>query len=264
LIQARRFIWSTPTLPGRNTLTYTEPNLVIITHGWYERRPWPGQMATAIAKRVDSRQWRCAWYDWRQEARHLRPSQSATLGRDMVGPRLGEEIVGLSPNWRHVHLIGHSAGAWVVNAAAETVTSRTNAEIHINFLDAYVPDGWDEKALGRLAQEDPNRCWADHYFTRDVFNLTENVLTGVYNVDITAINPGIRGHLFPWHWYLATIKGRYTTDDRFADSPIFCRAEGMAYGLPRSLEAGSSQWRTSLALPPANTPVRLRRPPDRR
>lgn len=241
-----------------------EPNLVIVTHGWYERRAWPGSMALAVARRVDRRQWQCGWYDWRLEARHLRPSQAATIGRDTAGPGLGEKIAGLSQDWRHVHLIGHSAGAWVVRAAAEIVASRTNAEIHITFLDAYVPDGWDEKALGRLAQEDPNRCWADHYFTRDPFGLTENVLTGVHNVDITAVNPGIRGHLFPWHWYLATIAGRYTTDDRFANSPVFCRTEGTTYGFPRTREAGLSQWKSSLALPPTDRPVRIQRRADRR
>ncbi len=239
-------------------LTCTEPNLVIVTHGWYEKRTWPAQMAIAIAKRVDCRQWRCGWYDWRQEAKHLRPSVSALVGRDETGPRLGDTIVALSPHWRHVHLIGHSAGAWVVNAAAEVIAQKTDAEIHITFLDAYVPDGWDEKALARLAQTRPERCRAEHYFTRDWLNLTENVLTGAHNVDITTINPGIRGHRFPWHWYLATIAGRYVTDDRLANAPVFCRAAGSTYGFPRSRETAPSQWQSSLAPPIGNTPVRIR------
>ncbi|MHC4518629.1 MAG: hypothetical protein ACYTAS_08580, partial [Planctomycetota bacterium] len=92
----------------------TEPNLVVVTHGWYERRPWPGWMAKAIAHKTDRRACRCAWYDWRPQAGHWRPSQAATIGRDTVGPQLGRRIVRLSPNWQHVHLIGHSAGAWVV------------------------------------------------------------------------------------------------------------------------------------------------------
>ncbi len=245
-------------VPASESTPCAEPNLVIVTHGWYERQAWPGWMATAIAKRVDRRHWQCGWYDWRTQARRLRPSRAAKIGRDTVGPALGQTIFGLSENWRHVHLIGHSAGAWVVNAAAEIVARETNAEIHVTFLDAYVPGGWDEKALGRLAQTDPNRCWADHYFTRDPLKLTENVLTGVHNVDVTAINPGIRGHLFPWHWYLATIAGRYTTDDSFLDAPVFCQVEGITYGFPRSLEAGRPQWKASIALPPASRPVPAR------
>ncbi len=240
------------------SMTCAEPNLVVVTHGWYERQVWPSWMATAIAKRVDRRQWQCGWYDWRVHARKLRPSHAAKAGRDVAGPWLGNKIVALSKNWRHVHLIGHSAGAWVVNAAAETIARQTTAEIHITFLDAYVPDGWDEKALGRLVQTDPDRCWADHYFTRDPLNLTESTLTGAHNADITAINPGIRGHLFPWHWYLATIAGRYAMDERFIDMPVFRRADGITYGFPRSLEAGSPQWQTSLTLPSANVPVGIR------
>jgi hypothetical protein len=238
-------------------MSCAEPNLVIVTHGWYERQAWPGWMATALARRVDRRHWQCGWYDWRAQARHLRPSRAAKIGRDTAGPALGHKIVRLSEDWRHVHLIGHSAGAWVVNAAAETVARETNAEIHVTFLDAYVPGGWDEKALGRLAQTDTGRCWADHYFTRDPLRLTENVLTGAHNVDVTVINPGIRGHLFPWHWYLATITGRYTTDDRFGDAPVFRQAEGITYGFPRSREAGLAQWQRSIVLPPANRPVRI-------
>ncbi len=244
-------------VPASESTTCAEPNLVIVTHGWYERQAWPGWMAAAIARRVDRRQWQCGWYDWRTQARHLRPSRAAKIGRDTVGPALGQTIVGLSENWRHVHLIGHSAGAWVANAAAEIVARETNAEIHITFLDAYVPGGWDEKALGRLAQTDTSRCWADHYFTRDPLNLTENVLTGAHNVDVTAINPGIRGHLFPWHWYLATIAGRYTTDDRFADAPVLCQAKGITYGFSCSRQAGPSQWQRSIVLPPGNHPVRI-------
>lgn len=238
-------------------MTCTEPNLVVVTHGWYEKRNWPGWMATAIAKRVDRRHWRCGWYDWRVEAKHLRPSQSATIGRDITGPLLGEKIVQLSENWRHVHLIGHSAGAWGVSAAAEIVASRTDASIHMTFLDAYVPDGWDQKALGKLVQSCPGRCWADHYFTRDLLNLTENVLTGAHNVDITAINPGIRGHLFPWHWYLATIAGHYTTDDRFASVPVICQADGTTYGFSRTFEAGPRAWQESIAMKPGNDPIQI-------
>lgn len=244
--------------PVAEDLTCSEPNLVVVTHGWYERRDWPSRMSAAIARRVDRRQWQCGWFDWRTEAKHLRPSQSATIGRDITGPLLGKRIVGLSENWQHVHLIGHSAGAWVVSTAAGIVASKTNAEIHITLLDAYVPDGWNEKALGRLVQRHPDRCWADHYFTRDLLNLTENVLTGAHNVDITAINPGIRGHLFPWHWYLATITGRYTTDDRFASVPVFCQGDGTTYGFARTLEASPLAWRESTMLKPANSPIHIR------
>jgi len=243
-------------VPSRETVCH-EPNLIVITHGWYEREPWPGWTATAIAGKVNLRHWRCGWCDWRGQARRLRPAKAATIGRDRVGPQLGRRIVQLSRAWRHVHLIGHSAGAWTVNAAAEIIARETEANIHITFLDAYVPDGWDEKALGKLACQTPDRNWAEHYFTRDLLNLTENELSNAHNVDITKINPGFQGHKFPWHWYHATIAGRYTTRERFADSPVFCESNALAYGFARAREKGSLAWKDSMALALGNEPVRI-------
>lgn len=239
--------------------TCTEPNLVVVTHGWYERQLWPAWTAMALARKVDRRQWRCGWCDWRGPADCLRPSRAATIGRDIIGPQLGRQIVGLSGQWRHVHLVGHSAGAWVVHAAAEVVARQTNADIHITYLDAYVPDGWDERVLGRLPGRSAPHVWIEHYLTRDVLNLTENVLPQVHNVDITAVNPGFKGHKFPWHWYLATIGGRYTTDRRFLDKPVFCEIDGLTYGWARGLEAGDAAWQQSIALPDDRT-VQIRLP----
>ncbi|UCD50669.1 MAG: hypothetical protein JSW27_24490 [Phycisphaerales bacterium] len=242
--------------------TCQEPNLVVITHGWYEREPWPERMALAIAARVDREKWCCGWCDWRGLAKRLRPSQAATIGRDTIGPHLGRKIVGLSKDWQHVHFIGHSAGAWVVNGAAEIVAAETTAEIHITFLDAYVPDGWDANALGKLADRPGKHRWVEHYFTRDLLNLTENRLSRAHNVDITGINPGFKGHKFPWHWYLATVVGQYTTDARLTDKPVVFQAEGLAYGFARARENGPPSWAESLALKPGDRPVRIRPPED--
>jgi len=238
----------------------TEPNLVVITHGWYERQPWPEWTAQAIARKVDPNTWRCAWYDWRPQARRLRPSQAATIARDVTGPQLGRRIVRLAPNLRHVHLVGHSAGTWLVNAAADIIAKETNAHIHITFLDAYVPDGWNEQALARLAHQSPARCWAEHYFTRDPLNLTENPLPHAHNVDITALNPGFPGHKFPWHWYHATVAGRYTTDERFGREPVVLKAGKVTYGFARAREEGRQNWQMSVALAPGKSPIRIHRP----
>jgi len=235
-----------------------EPNLVVITHGWYEREPWPGWMASAIAGKVDRHNWRCGWYDWRGQADCLRPSEAATIGRDTVGLQLSRDILRLSSHWRHVHLVGHSAGSWVVNAAAEIIAKETAADIHITFLDAYVPDGWDESVLGRRGGETRGRWWAEHYFTRDLLNLTESRLSHAHNVDITEVNPGFKGHRFPWHWYLATMTGRYTTDERFTDKPVFSTAGNIRYGFHRALETGPTNWKRSLILRPSNSPVIIR------
>ena len=95
-----------------------------------------------------------------------------------------------------------------------------------------------------------------------LLNLTENVLPGAHNVDITALNPGFPGHKFPWHWYLATVAGAYTTDERLADRPVLCRTERLAYGFARAREIGPVSWTKSLDLEPGNSPVRILPPGD--
>ena len=244
---------------GADTLC-TEPNLVIITHGWHEREAWPADMALAIHQRVGHRGWCCGWYDWRRQASRLLPSDAAIVARDDAGPSLGRQIVGLSRQWRHVHLIGHSAGSWLINEAANVVASETSAVVHLTFLDAYVPRGWDPKSLGRLIGDPCEACWAEHYFTRDPLNLTENVLTWACNVDVTAVNPGFKGHKFPWHWYRATIAGRYDPRGRFAREKVCCEAAGMPYGYMRSLEAGASNWSISTTLRAPREPVKVSAP----
>ncbi len=238
-----------------------EPNLVIITHGWYEREPWPARMALAIHQRVDHQAWCCGWYDWRGQASRLLPSDAAKVARDEAGPSLGRQIVGLSRRWRHVHLIGHSAGSWLVNEAAGVVASQTPASIHVTFLDAYVPKGWDSGTLGRLAGDPCEASWAEHYFTRDPLgDLTENPLPWACNVDVTDANPGFNSHKFPWHWYQATIADGYAPDGRFVHKQVQCEASGLQYGYSRSLEAGWCNWRTSVDLKAPKEPVRVPSP----
>jgi hypothetical protein len=122
-----------------------------------------------------------------------------------------------------------------------------------------VPRGWDEKALGKLACEPPRRRWVEHYFTRDLLKLTENELTAAHNVDVTSINPGFNGHRFPIFWYQATIAGHYLSGTRFADSPVFCQANGAAYGFARARESSEEFWARSTTLEPTGEPVRIER-----
>jgi len=228
------------------------PFLVVVTHGWYERQAWPEALARAISEKTDDRTWCCGWYDWRSQAKRLLPQDAALVACDSVGPQLGRAIVQLSGNWKHVHLIGHSAGSWVINEAARIVARRTSASIHLTFLDAYVPGDRDETSLGDVACDPNLRCWVEHYFTRDPpLHLTENPLTHAYNVDITAVNPGFNGHKFPWHWYLATVRGRFTARGALGEATVWQNVNDLAFGMARSREAGEGHWQRSLQLAPA-------------
>lgn len=177
-------------------------NLVITTHGWIEKRPWPKDLALSIKSQINSQDWLCGWYDWRGQAKYINPTDAAKYGRDIAGPLLGKRITGLSKNYRHIHLIGHSAGSWVINEAAKVIARETNASIHLTFLDAYVPPFWDEDELGDFPS-DPNFIrWADHYFTSDItLGATGKRLTNAHNVNLTDVTPGINDHQFPHYWY---------------------------------------------------------------
>jgi hypothetical protein len=255
--------------PPEPTLYWVkEPNLprpddlkiVVATHGWFERRNWPQDLAMAIRGRVDPNEWLCGWFDWRPEAMVANPRDAAQYARDKAGPLLARQILKISKNPQHVHLIGHSAGSWVISEAAKIIAKETQADIHLTFLDAYVPMGWDANELGNIAE--PNRAyWADHYLTQDItLKVTDCQLIHAHNIDIGDITPGLKDHRFPFHWYIATVPGKYPAKDKYSGEKLFCTSGDIEYGFARSLEAGQKNWDESLKLPMGNKPVKLEKP----
>jgi hypothetical protein len=254
------------TVGGNEQILIAGPNLVsdqtclvIATHGWFERTLWPQDLALAISKKVDSGKWICGWYDWRNQAMVVNPTDAAKYGKDTAGPLLGKEIVRLSENWQHIHLIGHSAGSWVINEAAKIIAKETKAEVHLTYLDAYVPTFWNEDELGEFG-DDPNVAfWNEHYFTRDItLGVTEKLLKHAHNVDLTDVTPGINDHKFPWHWYHATVIGRFAPGQRYEGEKLFSRSGKVEYGFVRSLETGEGNWKTSIALKPGSEPMKIK------
>jgi len=80
--------------------------------------------------------------------------------------------------------------------------------------------------------------------------VTQQHLSNAINIDLTNVNPSLNDHKFPWHWYIGTVTGSYTSDQRYKASMLFYRANNIDYGFPRSLEAGEQNWQTSLKLKP--------------
>lgn len=233
-------------------------NIVIATHGWIEREPWPEDLALAIRNRVDANEWLCGWFDWHNEARVINPRDAAQYARDKAGAMLAEQILKLSKNPKHMHLIGHSAGSWAISEAAKIIARQTNASIHLTFLDAYVPLGWDANELGNITAGPNTVYWADHYLTQDItLKVTGHFLKHAHNVDIGDITPGIKDHRFPFHWYPATVHGDYPQNDKYAEKKLYFKSGGIGYGFARSLEAGKDNWRESLKLPMGNVAVKM-------
>lgn len=233
--------------------------LIVVVHGWIEKggNDWPEDMAAEIAKRVDPDIWLCGYFDWPEGADRINPTDAAKFAKDTAGPRLADEIIQQFDDIEHIHLIGHSCGCWVINKAAEILAEKTTADLHLTFLDAYVPMGWQQSRLGDIKTAEGRGCWSEHYFTRDyTIGFTEVTLTNAHNVDITALDEGVKDHKFPWRWYYATIAGQYP-ESIFSDSTeyefIF---DGIEYGFARSKEASGEQaWLRSLTLPAGNKPV---------
>jgi hypothetical protein len=246
-----------------------EPNLarsdglkvVVATHGWIEYERWPEVLAKTIISKVDSNEWSCGWFDWRSEAKVINPRDAARYAKDMAGPLLAQQILKISKNPKHVHLIGHSAGSWAISEAAKIIAKETQADIHLTFLDAYVPLGWDANELGNIPPE-PNRIyWADHYLTQDItLKVTDCRLLHAHNVDIGDITPGLKDHRFPFHWYIATVVGKYPAKDKYAAKQLYDTSGDIEYGFARSLESGTKNWDDSLKLPMGNRPVKLEKP----
>lgn len=237
--------------------------LVVVTHGWMDKgeNDWPGEMASAICGRVDPNEWMCASYDWKGGSVVITSVQAAEYARDIAGPRLAKAILELGADFKHIHLIGHSAGTWTVHAAAKRIAyARPDVILHLTLLDAYIPSQWDEDVLGRVffdPKRQKNQCWAEHYYTKDItFVVTEHDLKRAHNVDISAIDPFVSEHEFPYRWYMATITGAFTRWDEKKET-VYTRCGGIDYGFARSLESSEKNWKQSLKLKVGNEAIKV-------
>ena len=237
------------------------PNLVVVTHGWIETKPWPRDLAAAIKAKTTDSSWYFGWYDWREDSKRINPADAARFAKEIGGPLLGEKIVALSKDWCHVHLIGHSAGSWLISEAAKIIAKETGATIHLTFLDAYVPHFLQENRLGDFLN-DPNASgFCDHYFTKDLtLGATQKVLPWAHNVDLTKITPGLQDHEFPRYWYHATVIGQYQPGQRYAGKKLFYRHGKIHYGFHLALEAGKENFKLTAKLQRGGRPVVIKKP----
>ena len=230
----------------------TANKIVIVTHGWIDkgRNDWPSDIIEALSNKVDPNEWVCSFFDWAEGAGVVSPIYAAQYSRDIAGPRLAKAILNITENpnqFKHIHLIAHSAGAWVINSAARIIATQTKATIHLTFLDAYVPPSWSSKELGNI--ETTADFWAEHYYTKDfTLNTTHHDLPNAHNVDITKIDPWFKEHEFPYRWYYATVVGKYQQKDWERKEPVATNFQGVNYGFVRSREAGKNNWQKSLIL----------------
>jgi hypothetical protein len=184
--------------------------LVVVTHGWANDTPdsttlaWLSNVRDSIRAEIDSRltdemdDWKVIAYDWTASSGKGRHSDTN------IGPFKGfndaynnatehgrdQGVVWADAGYEHVHLIGYSAGAGLLEEAARTIKERSpNTTVHLTFLDAYIPLGRNGADFASAAD------WVDNYFTRDGVPRTQNIISESHNVDLTALSKAPR----PFH-----------------------------------------------------------------
>lgn len=246
------------------TIIPSADKLVVITHGWLDKgeKDWPSRMAKAIHERTDPNEWVCASYDWKGGSAVITSVQAAEYARDIAGPRLAAAILKLDRPFKHIHLVGHSAGSWTINAAAKRIAEeRPDTTFHLTFFDAYVPEKWNPDTLGHIftnAAKQRFQYWGEQYYTKDItWKVTQHDLEYCHNVDISDIDPLFAEHEFPYRWYMATITGRYDRWDEKKQTVRIKGSDDIDYGYTRSLESGDDNWIKTKKLKMHNKAVKI-------
>jgi hypothetical protein len=184
-----------PTPPPPPSKPPSQHNLVVVTHGWdwsvtsdfsTDAPQWVYDMTNSIGSHLPDSSWTVFALSWKGLGRATQayPSQAASRG-EVIGQKFGRGIS--AQGWSHVHFIGHSAGAVLIQAAAEELiaNSPSPVEIHTTFLDPY-----DWSFFGGPARFGAGSVWSDNYFENDLSGpLTGGQLDHSYNVDISALDP---------------------------------------------------------------------------
>ena len=144
---------------------------------------WVTPLCDSICARVPAN-WAVTNLDWSSDAYQPDPDLALIRGA-VVGSCYGQEL--LSGNWRHVHLIGHSAGAAVIEAIAQRLgSSGSPPVIHETFLDPYT----EFITLAGQQVYGANADWSDSYSANDWTGpSTGGGLVDAFNVDVSWVDP---------------------------------------------------------------------------
>jgi formylglycine-generating enzyme required for sulfatase activity len=191
--------WTTAITNTPSQRTYGTPpvkqsgkdSLVVVTHGW-QLYPLPYDvsfvevMTNAIGQYLMNNglsNWQVHAYEWVPNAWKIDPDDALNNAKQ-EGLKLGNCIS--TQGWSHIHLIGHSAGAGLIQTAAEIAkTNSPSTIVQCTFLDMYLGSDYAGRTnYGKLTD------WSDSYYTRDLEtgSKTEGSLSNAYNVDVTQLD----------------------------------------------------------------------------
>ena len=229
-----------------STPSSSAKNLVFITHGWRGtgNDQWVQQMSSSILNRINllpnSSDWAVCAYDWSDASDTLLPFDAlgmfgAYRNAGTQGDHVGQLLA--KRGWERIHFIGHSAGANLIQHAANFVNQESpTTTIHLSFLDAYDPSGsasmYGEQASSSVFAT-PN-WWAEQYVDKRqgdpwLYGDTNISLNNAFNFDVTPLNPYpvlalADSHAWPYEWYQGSVSN----------------LGNFKYGFPLSLESGTS------------------------
>ncbi len=246
----------TPTAPPKAA---GQDSLIIVTHGWQFGLPtdpladvsWVDDMTNTIQKKLISEgktNWRVVALKWVPDAQTPHPDNALWNGA-VLGALYGK-VIGTA-SWKHVHLIGHSAGAGLIQAAAKQIRNLSQTTtVHTTFLDPFRGLRIDLRDFyGQYAD------WSDNYYARDLSGSLTRDVPHSHNVDVTDLDPDpdpdrslvylIGLHGWPYQFYTRTVTNGFATPQ--GDTSL-------GYGFPLSMEGGGWANRGNY---PTNTTVRL-------
>ena len=192
-----------PTLPSAK-------NLVVVTHGWYSNivnalankndlyKPWLTDMLKMICLQIKNKlgysddveitdsgcafaNWEVRSYIWIDDAYTLTPNDAYDNAEEH-GKNLAASIV--NNNYNYVHLIGHSAGAKLIDTAANIVKANSpGTKVLLTFLDAYDPNNGNSN-YGASADN------SEHYVDKRTIGTSTNYnIPNAFNFDISLLDP---------------------------------------------------------------------------
>jgi hypothetical protein len=217
-----------PQLANGQPLTTQGPasGLVLLTHGWNSNvGVWATSMGTSIqasnVARHVSQSWDVVTMDWSYYAAtginpFTSPEAAAVNGND-IGESLANWMHEKGFNYTTLDLIGHSAGAWLINGLNNGLINQgSNPIVQQTYLDAYNPGGlaFYGYAAGNTPVLGKNATYAEQYYNGgDYLPGLATVLPNAVNFDINGlyvfsggnpINP-LSLHAWPYTWYGMTV-----------------------------------------------------------
>ncbi len=230
----------------------TENGCVVIAHGLHDgyRIPpsdgsagpdeyfWMWEMQKQIKERFGMASPNIAMVDWHAEAKPTNtinipsPHPSTKFVQDVVAIRAQGQEVGDYLAFRlaqrilngeisrdaPLHLIGHSAGGFVVSRAALKLKEYRIApkELYVTILDTPEPDKEIKSVLPRL-------CNVDFYITSSLVQILDSLLDSKLHLKRIGSEENLgflEAHSYAYKWYISTIQDAKAGEDGFGRSPF--------------------------------------------